>query len=86
MSVVGAECTREPVAYVPVTVMVYVPAGVPLLPPLLLLLPPHATWRIKPANSMQASAAVVSFPFLLFCSEAKPKLVTTNPIRGNQAA
>lgn len=43
-SVVFVERTSEPVAgdEVPVTVMVYGPAGVPKLP-VILLLPPHAT-------------------------------------------
>jgi hypothetical protein len=80
------ECTKEPAAYVPMTLMVYIPAGVPLLPPGLLLLPPQASWKTKPANSMQASAAVVSFPFLLFRSEPRPTRVATNPISGRQSA
>ena len=71
---------------VPVTVIVYVPAGVPLLPPLVvLLLPPHATWKNKPASSMQASSPAEIAPFL-FGSEAKPARVATNPISGSQMA
>jgi hypothetical protein len=85
VSVVGVVCTKEPVEYVPVTVIVYPSAGVTFLPPLLLL-PPQATWKTKPANSMQASASAVSCPCLLFCSEPKPTRVATNAISGNQTA
>jgi len=42
VSVVGVECTKDdPDEYVPVTLMVYFPVGVPLLPPP--LPPPQAT-------------------------------------------
>ena len=47
----------------PVTVMVYVPFGVPPPPPGLLLLP-QAAWKTKPANSMQPSAVALRCPFL----------------------
>ena len=43
LSVTGVVCTKDPVAYVPVTVMVYVPLGVPLLPVTVGLLPPQAS-------------------------------------------
>lgn len=66
VSVVGVVCTNEPVEYVPVTVIVYAPAGVPLLPVIVVLPPPpQATWKTRPANSMQTKAAVASFRLLV---------------------
>jgi hypothetical protein len=75
------ECFRDP--DVPVTVIVYVPAGVLLL--VCMLLPPHATWKNKPASSMQASIPAAIVPFL-FWAEPKPTRVATNPISGSQTA
>lgn len=83
---VVTECFKEPDASVPETVIVYAPAGVPLLPPLPLLLPPpHAAWKTKPAHSTQASTTAVILP-LLFCPEPKPTRIATNPISGKQSA
>jgi hypothetical protein len=64
---------------------VYVPFGVPPPPPGLLL-PPQAAWKTKPANSMQASVATASLPFLPFRSELSPTRVATNPISGRQSS
>jgi hypothetical protein len=87
---VGVECTNEPVEYVPVTVIVYIPAGVPLLPPpVLLLLLPQAIWKTRPLNSMQISDPAVSFPLLLLRLlrlAPKPAVVAANPINGRQSA
>jgi len=79
------ECCKEP--DVPVTVMVYVPAGVPLvLPPLLLVLPPpQATSKTKPDNNTHASTTRGIFRFRS-CFEPKLPLVTTNPSSDNQTA
>ncbi len=79
-----AECFKEPDVSVPVTVMVYVPAGVPWLP-LPLLLPPQAAWKTKPANSMYANINAGIVP-LLFRPEPRLASVTTNPISGSQTA
>jgi hypothetical protein len=81
------ECRKEP--DVPVTVMVYVPAGVPgvplLPPPLLLVLPPppQATSKTKPVNNTHASITAS-----LFLVRSEPKLTpaTTNPSNDNQSA
>ena len=81
VSVVGVECTKtkdDPDEYVPVTLMVYFPVGVPLLPP------PQPTSRTMPADSMQASAVAIA-PFFLR-SEPRPIRVATNPISGRQNA
>jgi hypothetical protein len=69
------------------TVMVYVPAGVPLLPPPLLLVlpPPQATSKTKPVNTTHASTTGGIFPFRC-CFEPKLTLVTINPSSGNQTA
>jgi hypothetical protein len=63
-----------------VTAMVYVPAGVPLLPPPLLIVlpPPQATSKTKPASSTRASATA-RVPFL-FCTEPKRTPAATSPI------
>ena len=82
VSVVGVECTKDPDEYVPVTLMVYFPVGVPLLPPP--LPPPQATSKTMPADSMQASAVAIA-PFFLR-SEPRPIRVATNPISGRQNA
>src|SRR5438132_10153969 len=47
------ECCVDP--DVPVIVIVYWPVGVPGLPPPFGLLPPHAAWKSKPANSTEHS-------------------------------
>jgi len=77
------ECRKEP--DVPVTVMVYVPAGVPLLPPplLLVLTPPQATSKTKPVNNAHASITASLF---LVPSEPKLTPATTNPSNDNQSA
>lgn len=82
---VVVEWVKESVASVPVTVMVYVPAGVPLLPLLLLLPPPQATWKTMPANNVQASPTASIRPLLLR-PELGPKLVTSSAISGKQTA
>jgi hypothetical protein len=81
VSVVVVEWCKEP--DVPVTVMAYVPGGVPLLT-LLLPLPPQAIPKIKPAIRTLVSATAESFP-RSFCSEptATP---ATRAINGNQSA
>ena len=65
----GVVCTNEPVEYVPVTVIVYAPGGVPLLPDELLL--PQAIWKTKPANSIPISATAVSICVVDLRSEPK---------------
>ena len=79
-------CTNEPVEYVPVTVIVYAPCGVPLLPVLIGLLLPHAIWKTKPANSIPISHTALSFLFPRLSAEPKPTRVATNPISDRQSA
>lgn len=54
--------TNEPVEYVPVTVILYVPCGVPGLP-VFGLLPEHAIWKTMPANSIPISHTTLSLLF-----------------------
>ena len=75
------EFTRDPDAAVPVTVMRYCPAGVPGLG-----LPPQASWRTRPAATMQVSAGPIRFVFLLFRFEPKPAPVMASPKTGSQKA
>lgn len=75
------EFTSDPDAAVPVTVMMYCPAGVPGLGLL-----PQASWTTRPANNMQVSAAPIRFAFLLFRFEPKPAPVTASPNNGSQKA
>jgi hypothetical protein len=85
LRVVGVTCTKAPVESVPVTVIVYVPGGVPLVPGVLGL-PPQATCKIRPANIMPTNGAAVNFPFVLLRYEPRPIRVATNPNRGRQSA
>ena len=50
---------------VPVTMMMYDPAGVPGVG----ALAPQAAWKATPANSMQAKAAAVNFRFLFVAEQ-----------------
>jgi hypothetical protein len=86
VSKVVVECCKGP-ADVPVTVMVYAPAGVPLLPlpPLLLLPPPQAARNAIPATTRHPRTNVRLFPSSLGF-DRKPARVTTNPISGNPTA
>ena len=81
----GVVCTNEPAEYVPVTVIEYAPGGVPLLP-VVVMLPPHAIWKNRPANSVLISAAAINLTFLDLRSEPKPMRVATIPISGRQSA
>lgn len=79
------ECASEPAGYVPVTMIVYVPAGVPPLP-VLVLLPPHATWKVRPTTIRQASTAATSVAFPAPGSERRRAPIGINPISGRQSA
>lgn len=57
-------CTNEPAEYVPVTVIMYDPGGVPLLPVVVVLLLPQAIWKTRLPNNMLISTAGISFTFL----------------------
>ena len=69
---------------VPVTVTVYVPAGVPPPPPPLVceLLPPHAIMKTKPAITMQIRRIPSSF----FRREVKPAPSSVIPLIGSSKA
>lgn len=61
----------------PVTVMAYVPAGVPVGPPPLLdvLPPPHAAWNRQPANITMTALRASSFLCWSFASPDAPSSI-----------
>jgi len=82
VSIVVVECCNE--ADVPVTVMVYVPGGVPPPPPPPPLFdpPPHATAKTNPTSTKPN--ATMGILFFLSLSAPKPAHIT--PISGSQSA
>jgi hypothetical protein len=73
---------KVPDESVPVTVMMYDPAGEPGIGG---LLEPQAAWKTTPANSMQARVAAVNFPFL-FCRGPKRSTIANSPLSGRKKA
>jgi hypothetical protein len=85
VSVVVVEWCVDP--DVPVIVIAYLPAGVAPLPPLPLLLPPppHAAWKITPANTRLYITRPSNFPFFAR-GEPKPTPRSVSPQTGSQTA
>jgi hypothetical protein len=72
---------KVPDESVPVTVVMYDPAGVPGVGGLA----PQAACKATPANSMQAKAAAVNFSFIFRCG-AKRNTIANSPLSGRKRA